>query len=971
MNSRDEKPEFLASFEDYLAIFKRHRKRIYFLSSLFAMSAFTYVASRPVAYEVEATFREQGLSSSDKKDGGLTSLMALGSSSDHQSRAITVLKSKNLTKRLIETLGLQADIVPESEQGIPFYNLFRNIKAEGSILLRHSRPGVSDLVRPIRASKVDYPQEVGAQFYITIIDGSNYWIEGMGLKKTKGTFGEPFIGDGYSFTLNLAAPSEEKKFTLYILPKRKVALSLANKIKIVPDPKDKRVVNLKIIHEDRWLSSEILNRLMGLYREWLEEENKKVSEEQIAYLRQREEEENKLLTTMLYKHAMDQASKMDSSGFASNMLAMDFMTKNLQDYVEKITAINMEVERLSRLSEGNIDLFDVFHLTNIPQPVNALLTEIRTLKLELDALALSIKSHPNPEKEEIADLTKQLVDIDEVKETQGKLKALLSDLKSEKPLVLTGKLICNRRCGLETWVEKIETLKRESATMPEAHKRWEAQKELASVKEQFTAYLNNLIHYFQIQEQTLQERLHHLTDVKGDVEGMGLVPTKELLAYYNKELSSSESQIVKNSFLVQSIRNKDVELSPLSSMIEDPIGKEIVGRYSKLMLDLQNSSIRSQKEQERIKEELLTQRGYLENHIAQSTDILGLKANLLKDAIHNLQTAMLGLYREQIALFEKQITDFINQRVQAMLQEKGALYDQIFLIRDELKLMPEKRIQEIMIEQKIDLLKKIYAQIVQTIEAKNLQSSLEVVQSVPIDRADIPYFPKNPNLLLLTLVGAFLGFFTAFVYYICREGFYGLKASMRNLTGAGLFVAGSLTPNKEDNPYLAKNSDLETLRRLIARIKDDKSILLLEGKGPHYAEMLGSLFGSMGEKTLVISLAFENSEEQGLLKVLSEDTGKIPIVNKGLYDFLPSGGPSRLGTEKLLSQAFKDLLKTLENEYDRIIAYSPDGPIDGSALPKLKLFDHVIATVGLEPAQEIGKVAYFMGTDKISFVFQY
>lgn len=962
---------FLASFEDYLSVLKRNRKRIAFYSAASALAVFSYIASRPVGYEVEATFREQGLSSSDKKDGGLTSLMALGSSSDHQSRAITVLKSKNLMKRLVDKLGLQAEIVPVSEQGIPFHNLFRNVRAESAILLKRARPGIDDFHRPIRVADIDYSKEVASSLSITPLDSETFLVTGSGEAK-RGVFGEPFKGEGYAFTLILDYETEEKEFLLTLKPKRKVTEHLANKIKITPDPKDKRVVNLKVIYEDRILSAQILNSLMDLYREWLEEENQKVASEQIHYLRQRENEENQLLTNMLYKHASDQADKMNSSGFASNLLAMDFLTKNLQDYVQRISAINFEVERLSRLKEDRFELCDASPMPNVPPAIANLFSEIRTLKMEADALSLSIKNNPKIGTDDnIPTLGRQLMEVDEAKDSGRALRELLADLQSDGELKIQEPLKGNKKYSLESWVEKIRPLQIKANTSNELSARWEAKREMQALKEQFSAYLANLIQYFQIQEKTLKERLQHLSEAEAELEGMGLSSSKELLAYYNKELSASESQIVKNHFLIESIKNKEMELSPLASMIDDPIGKEIANRYSKLLLDLQNPSIRSQKEQERIREDLASQRSYLEMHIAQSTDILGLKVQLLRDAIYALQGGMIGLYREKISISEKQVADFISQRVEALEQEKAAVYDQIFSIRDELKAMPEKRIQELMIEQKIDIVKKVYTQIVQTIEAKNLQSSLEVVQSVPVDTADTPYFPKNPNLLLLSLAGAFLGFLLSSTYFIVKEGFSGLLASPKNLTEAGLFVAGRLSTMAEKRDALL-DSDLETLRRLMWRLNTPskiKSVLLLEGRGPHFGDELAKLFTLAGDKVLLISLRFDRNEGKGLLEWLEQPKGPAPIQKRGAFDFLPSGGPSRHGPERILSKDFQELLKELVEGYDRVIAYTDDTLEEGAALLKTALFDHTVASISGESVQEVGYLAENQGLERFSSVF--
>ncbi|CRX38883.1 hypothetical protein [Estrella lausannensis] len=966
------KVTFLASFEDYLSVLKRNKSRITFFTLASAFTVFSYIASRPVGYEVEATFREQGLSSSDRKDGGLTSLMALGSSSDHQSRAITVLKSKNLMKRLVDRLGLQAEIVPLSEEGIPLQNLFRNIKAEAALLLKKARPGVDDFHRPIRAIDINYPSEVASSLSITPLSDTRYLVEGGGKEPREGIFGEPFREEDYSFTLMLLNKPLDNRFNLTLKSKRKVTENLSNKIKITPDPKDKRVVNLKVIYEDRVMSSAILNSLMELYREWLEEENQKVASEQIQYLRQREDEENLLLTNMLYKHACDQADKMNSSGFASNLLAMDFLTKNLQEFVQRISAINFEVERLSRLKDDRFELCDASPMANVPPAVQSLFSEIRTLKMEADALSLSVKGNPKIGGEDrMPTLGRQLYEIDEAKDSSKALRELLADLQSDKELILKEPLKANKKCALESWIEKMAPLQVKAATSNEASARWEAKREMQALKEQFSAYLVNLIQYFQIQEKTLKERLQHLSDVESELEGMGLSASKELLAYYNKELSASESQIVKNHFLIESIKNKEMELSPLASMIEDPIGKEIANRYSKLLLDLQNPSIRSQKEQERIREELLTQRGYLEMHISQSTDILGLKTQLLRDAIYALQGGMLSLYREQISILEKQVSDFISQRIDALEQEKGAVYDQIFSIRDELKAMPEKRIQELMIEQKIDLVKKVYTQIVQTIEAKNLQSSMEVVQSVPVDTADTPYFPKNPHLLLLSLAGAFLGFLFSSTYFIAKEGFAGLRASPKNLTEAGLFVAGRVARKTKGGDIIA-DRDLETLRRLMWRLNSPvraKTSLLLEGNGPHYGHQLASLFSFAGEKVLLISLCFDQNEGFGLLDALEKPQEAYPIQKREGIDFLASGGPSRHGTEKILSKEFKVLLETCLKNYDRVIAYSDDTFEEGAALAKTPLFEHTVVTIDDETVQQVGYLASHQDLDKLSYLF--
>jgi hypothetical protein len=110
--------------------------------------------------------------------------------------------------------------------------------------------------------------------------------------------------------------------------------------------------------------------------------------------------------------------------------------------------------------------------------------------------------------------------------------------------------------------------------------------------------------------------------------------------------------------------------------------------------------------------------------------------------------------------------------------------------------------------------------------------------------------------------------------------------------------------------------------------------------GPDPVWEAAGLLSKRGCKVLVIDLCLGRSQQEGagLLQYLEgvEEWNEV-IDRRSCADFLPAGGLTRFGIELLGSVRFSTLIRSLEQQYDWILAKS-DAALDSAAAEALLAF---------------------------------
>ena len=359
----------------------------------------------------------------------------------------------------------------------------------------------------------------------------------------------------------------------------------------------------------------------------------------------------------------------------------------------------------------------------------------------------------------------------------------------------------------------------------------------------------------------------------------------------------------------------------------------MISKASTITLALKDFDNRSNREQDRLKTELDIQKGFLKTHLEQSVQLLELRQKFLKDKLFSLQSITLSLVQEQISLLEDQIQRYIGNAINNLNQEKKLIQNNMKELRQEMASFPQKWAAEKLVEQQLNVNKTMVEEITKLVESKNISNNLEKIQSSPVDMPITPLNPKPPHLILLTILGAFVGAFMSSAWVLTRSISRGVEASPENLRTAGLHVSGTLSnaANRTFTNGTLLDTDLETLRRLLAYITPSKNnlLLLLKNKGPDYSITLAQLLTKMQLKTIIIDLSFDSFEnDNGMLQYLEGDTSEpTPHLHHGI-EKISSGGICRYDSELIASKKCQDFLKQLSNKYDWVIVISKGSPKD-------------------------------------------
>lgn len=418
-------------------------------------------------------------------------------------------------------------------------------------------------------------------------------------------------------------------------------------------------------------------------------------------------------------------------------------------------------------------------------------------------------------------------------------------------------------------------------------------------------------------------------DLKKEFQGIDLETANQLYISYSKDLSNLQAQKKQHFFLAEELKNPHFEPSSLSALSLDNVTAERVQLASNLLVAIKDEHNRSQKELERLKEDLAVHKDFLSFHLHQMGKLLEVREELIIDKVYLLQNTVLDLIEQKLTILQNHLQDFVTRRLDNLLHEKQLIEEHQKDLQAKLANMPAKWVSEELISHHLDMHKEFMENLTSMVEAKNISSHLELVQSTPIDHAYTHLFPNTPKFPLFAVFGFILGSFISICYLSLQTVRLGIPATADSLERAGFHVSGKLSSKCISASELTLDSDLNTLRRLIGYFKTSIhssgiSLLLIEGKKSDYSLTLARLLSLNEKKVLLLDLRFDKSgsttDEPGLLSFLQGTVQEPKIIRNPNYDFIASGGITRFSEELLHTQLFQKLLQDYEAKYDWVIA---------------------------------------------------
>lgn len=982
--STEQRPEegYVLSWSDLGLILVRSKKKIVRGAFLCALLAGLFTLSRDVTYTAQGTFREKS-KQQNSNEKTLSALLMSGGATASESMAMTTIKSRRVLEKVVHELSLQGTVQPKDDrsyiaQKLSHYagNIFDNLIVEEAYLSKKYKPIVEEPPQDLLVRDIHYTGEIALTMELRFIDHKQFKIyDEKDVFIGSGELGQPVTLPHASFSIQKQTPGDllEASYVLSITPSHRIAHNLLGNLVIEADKLDKTLLKISYTDTNRFHSSLFLNNVMHNYRNFLVDEHVRVSLDQIAYLKQRQEDMDKQLVILMEDHAVN---------IASNDASIEFLVKTQQSYKSKLLNIDLEARHLEKAQKEGISFFERHSADGDSTVVQNLIGEIRKYRQQADALELALRN-AHVYSTEVQEITFNHY-VDELQEAHyanKDIKQLLASLEEGKVSYPSSALMSNPKYLLKPWYNKLDQADKERANARSEAEKIEKEDDYARSQAHFGVYLANLQHLFEVQEKTTRDRLTHQQNPQMEFQGIDLETANGLYIAYSRELHSLEADLAQKEFVIQQLSQPEFEVSSINSIIEDTISREIIAKTSSLMLTLKDEPNRTAKELERLRRDIEIQKSFLIVHLKQMCDILRLREQLLEDKIHSLQNVTLELIRQKISIQEKHLTDYIASRLNNLKHEKQIITQHQDELQKELDLLPEKWASQKLIDQHMNSNLSIVHQIASMIESKTIGENLEVSQSAPFDEAVVPVLPRDPRLGLFALIGGVGGAFLTLSFCLVQSAVRGVEATTENLQNRQQHVAGTLGSFPPfANIDSLNRPQLETLRKLLMQLcpgdagLSPRRVVLIENHASSYKEAFAVLMAKRGLKILLMPLSFEQEEESeekpGLLDVL-EGRASFPHITSGPYfDTISSGGHSLFGKELLETKAFEDLLSLLSKEYHCIVGYTKAAATSAEAESLLHLFPSAAVTLHGEKMEQL--TTYFKASlqgKTISFVF--
>lgn len=978
--NRDDK--MLISFSDVLSILRRSKKMIVSCAIAIGMVGALWALIRPVRYEAEGTFREKGIKHSPlSSSSSLVQLLGQGGGlGGTESEAASLMTTRTILQDVIEKLHLQADLQADEERQSKLKLAKDNMNLALTVFKDTSEPVLKDECCQLKIQSLTYTGEIPLSLHLKLDKEGRFDLfktstdEWIG----KGRLGIPFHYQELAFNLEPArsAPIVPQSFTLSVDSLPNTTKAVSKVLKVEPTKLDKSLLKITYMHRNRHMASAIVNAVMDSFQSYSKKYHVDMAMKQLDYLSQRRDHLSQNLTHLMHKHADFLANDIYGSGFIESNKEMDFLARSQHEYKRKLLDNELEIKRLTNIKFDDFTHYDRYSANDgDPTIINNIFSEMRSLKQQRDALEIEVQKKAISQGANLQTYFEQ--QLNELKEVQQ----YLIDLRKIEEQFRQGDLsnhdstlFRDPRFLLKAWFERLKNARNDSP------KSWQEAQE--SVK----FYLNNLERLFAVHERILQERLTHQQNPAGEYQGISLEVATDLYRDFCKQLIQMESTIRQNTFFIHQIEDPQFEITSLSAGLNDSISSEIIHKASGLVLNLRDQNNQSLREQERIREELHLERTFLTLHLQQMVQLMELNKQLIDEKIFALQNVSLDLIHQRITLLEKNLHDYLRTRLNNLEQEKALIKRHLENIHNEMAQLPQKWVSEQLLTQEVATNHLIVEEIAKLVETKNISHNLEVIQSAPVDLALPPVHPIMPKIFILGILGGLMGGLMGACFALAKSLGKGMTVSPKSLEQMHCHVSGHLINPLSTAADQLAGSNLETLRRLqvyfdTARAKgasidglEHKVMLLVEGKGPHYAPFIADLLVKRGMRVLTLDIDFQSTQDgsPGLLQLLKGEVRSPPIHKGESGDWIASGGCSPFANELIRSVAFRRLLEELSTHYDWIMVVSQAEATSVETESLLPLFPLTALTLNQEKMDELHFIFQFIQehpTHHLTFIF--
>lgn len=933
--------EIIVCFSDLKKLFYKTLPKIKRAGLIGASTAFLFFLVKEPRFIAEATFKQAA--SVHEVGFQLRDLFQVGSSSsDQETGAGVLLTSRGVLRDTVEELGLQV----EWDRHFRITRLLGRIWENIGMEIGCSLADVEGFV----FKKVRYEGESAKTLFIKVLnDGSFRLLDENRVELGKWNLNEkislPFFTGFLTKIPSFAGGN--KIYRLNILPWTDVVATVRGRLTVKSFKEDRRLFKLTFADRDRYLAADFLNQAMKSCQKVIYSENEEIATAQLSYLEKRQEELARKWDGSLQEHVAYLKGNLNEGGYMSFSQEYDFLQEPQSTYSSRLLDIDFELTRLESQdaeAEGNLkktprihkDFFDskkpLLHISTIKNGANVILEEQkkeideRLFALELDEKHLQESALIEPPAASETGMAGEVVALTERQEEASKLLELLENGKE----IATGlDLVNDPKSLVAIWAKQIASQQKHYAQNPE-----DKNPLFLREKEQIKEYIEQTANKIKI----LQDNIALHASTVHEFGGLTLETAQRLYLDYNNQRDSLQAQLKQLVYLSEQLYQPQFELSSITTILSDPVTQGLVLQAGDTAVRLQDANNRSLREQDHLKETLHTQKSFISQHLLQIIELTKLRAKLTEDKIGSLRKTTIGLLKQEKQLLQQQL-DQISRKMEAL---------------------PEKWRRENVLLLKKELGMKMIEGLTHLMESKSIDRHLYQVGSKPFDSALTPVAPKSPKLLKYALIGALLGAFGSYFFYLSRSLVKGMPVSHEMLALSGLNSCGPLSAYCHAPIDQLSQGDLETLRRLSQFLLklDQKGICctIIGGKNPDFSSTLAQLLAMQQYRVLVVQYVFDKpvhpGDAPGLWHYLHGEVENCPVRQQLPFDFLPSGGTTRLSVELLSNPKLTAFLASAKSRYDVVLFYSSAEPADVEGQALLNIADAAIIAANAEKKED-------------------
>jgi uncharacterized protein involved in exopolysaccharide biosynthesis len=866
------------SLRDLLFYIKKNKNfilRSVILGTLFFIAM---ALTKPVVYHSKASFIDRG-----KSNGTLDPAAFILGNKEPGTSVYSLVQSERILKATTLNLGLQAKISPSSE--IPFFwRPYYHLQNSWAQFQQTKTPIFADPLPPFRLRNLSYNDEKILSLDLFLKgDGTFLVEEPLTGAKMEGNEGFPLTFLGIVFTLERTKEAKEGLYQVHLFPIVPTISELKKSVVAESSKKNSNLILLECYHPSRETSALILNTLMAEVENELKTLEKEGTDKQIAILETRQNQSFNALSSLLHLRADVLTKDFNQLGFIDSEKAIAFYVEVKSHLEKELLRLNFEkraLEETVKLSRNNIEILT--SISNVPflqKPIQ----KMRELQTKRDSLSLAILHETKPSENNFSFAT-----WDRFEKGKNEIKQQLTNLEK------TGAIEQSNLPFLGAFKDLLN------------HKENDP---LASYKrEGCKNTLLQLAHLYEIEENTLRQAPYEMSQEFSTYEGIPSQLSFELLLAYQKNLDETQEKSRQLSYLIDEFEKQDLPLSAIASSLSQQFLKEFAEKIIVLESTLIDPKNRSQKEQDRIRDELELERHFLKGHLKGLFEILTIRSELLKEKMSELRKVTLsGLYQE-LSILQNEILEGMTERIQRISEEEALLIEEKNILLEKMAPLPHIWVEETILNQKRELQQHLFREITTASASKELASQLNLVLSSPLDKGITPLLPVDPNLLLFSILGGFSGFFLSVTLLLIDINRKGLPASPTNLKNLGYSVLElpKFSPSTSLNNL--PDQQLDALRLLFRQLKKTNLFISCPPSIP----------------PLLAELSFKTTSSRPLLIDLEGTPnffGKPSIQPQPSFDtlLLPQ---DRFLSDYLLGEHFNTYLTELAQNYPLILAYS-------------------------------------------------